>query len=335
MGASSSANALPIVQPDFVDVERLTLIEHVARDIQAHSGAALVAMTGGSALRLCHGLPRPSFDLDVDVSGPKNWHRAVEGAIKRSPWSAQAVVDRKQGGRGYTRIQVQTEHGQWGTKVDIRVCDGESHPALERADCETKNGIVARSLRHIAERKREKVLGDDYRQQGRDLYDFAWLIAAKPAAVPVADRVRFRSWLLDWSHRDEAAWLAAIRDDRALKSVAGEVVLAAVYDVIEHDAGLRYLDAKRDGATLAARSNGGAGVRLGYVIRGAEDHFVPLARLDDVHQAVAFAIAHELNARDCGEDIVQLIRHSGCRGSNVFSPRVGEDQGADQSRVRP
>ena len=111
--------------------------------------------------------------------------------------------------------------------------------------------------------------------------------------------------------------------------------MGAVYDVIEHDAGLRYLDAKRDGAKLAARSNGGAGVRLGYVIRGAEDHFVPLARLDDVHQAVAFAIAHELNARDCDEDIVQLIRHSGCRGSNVFSPRAGEEQGAGQSRVRP
>ena len=141
---------------------------------------------------------------------------------------------------------------------------------------------------------------------------------------------------LAWSQRDEAAWLAAIRDDRALKSVAGEVVLAAVYDVIEHDAGLRYLDAKQDGATLAARPNNGrAGVRLGYVIRGAEDHFVPLARLGDVHEAVAFAVAHELNARDCGEDIVQLIRDSGCRGSNAFSSGVGEEQGTDQSRVRP
>lgn len=58
---------MPAVQLDAVDVERLAFIEHVARGLQA-SGNVLVAMTGGSALRLCHGLPRPSFDLDLDVA---------------------------------------------------------------------------------------------------------------------------------------------------------------------------------------------------------------------------------------------------------------------------
>lgn len=38
-------------------------------------------MTGGSALRLCHGLTRPSFDLDLDVSERRNWLALVRRAV--------------------------------------------------------------------------------------------------------------------------------------------------------------------------------------------------------------------------------------------------------------
>ena len=45
---------IPTVAQTPVDAERLAFIEHLARGVQAVAGNALVAMTGGSALRLCH-----------------------------------------------------------------------------------------------------------------------------------------------------------------------------------------------------------------------------------------------------------------------------------------
>ena len=45
---------IPTVAQTPVDAERLASIEHLARGVQAVAGNALVAMTGGSALRLCH-----------------------------------------------------------------------------------------------------------------------------------------------------------------------------------------------------------------------------------------------------------------------------------------
>ena len=70
---------IPPVPSTPTDLERLALIEHLARGLQADSRGCVVAMTGGSALRPCHDLTRPSFDLDVDVSsGDRDWLRVVE-----------------------------------------------------------------------------------------------------------------------------------------------------------------------------------------------------------------------------------------------------------------
>ena len=134
---------IPTVAQTPVDAERLAFIEHLARGVQAVAGNALVAMTGGSALRLCHNLPRPSFDLDLDVSTRKNWLRTVQRVADQSPWRSVVEVDQKQGGHGYIRITARPDGlPPWQTKVDPRVCDGTARSLLVRADCETVNGIV-------------------------------------------------------------------------------------------------------------------------------------------------------------------------------------------------
>lgn len=98
--------SLPPIQDTPTDCERLALIAHLARAVSTDSGRAVTAMTGGSALRLCHGLTRPSFDLDLDVSERRNWLGTIRKAIASSPWHHGAIVDRKQGGRGPIRIVV-------------------------------------------------------------------------------------------------------------------------------------------------------------------------------------------------------------------------------------
>ena len=303
---------MPAVQLDAVDVERLALIEHVARELQATSGSALAAMTGGSALRLCHGLPRPSFDLDLDVTSQRGWLGLVRRVLERSPWKSVAEVDQKQRGRGYIRVVARTADGTpWSTKVDVRVCDGASYPRLRQDDCETVNGIVVRRIEHIAERKREKLLGADYRQQGRDLYDFSWLVAARPGAVPIEDRVRFREWLLNWSSADEARWREAVDNDRALGIVDGGAVLEAAFAVVDHDPGLRFYDAAQSGAALAVRTTPSGAIRLGFASSDAADGFVVLATRTDAAKALSFAMGHGLDGGQGVDYVVRLFRSAG------------------------
>lgn len=322
---------MPSVPLDAADVERLAFIEHVARGLQAAHGKALAAMTGGSALRLCHGLPRPSFDLDLDVSSQRDWLGVVERVVERSPWRAVAEVDQKQRGRGYIRVVAHTDDGTpWSTKVDVRVCDGTSHPALKWDDCETVNGIVVRRIGHIAQRKREKLLGADYRQQGRDLYDFSWLVAAKPGAVPIEDRVRLREWLLNWSSADEARWREAVCNDRALGAVDGAAVLEAVFAVVDYDPGLRFFDARSSGAALAVRTAPSGAIRLGFTSSDAADGFVALATRTDAAKAVGFAMDHRLDGGQGPDHIIRLLRAAGVtvnERSVTVAPRGAAERG--------
>ena len=300
---------MPAVQLDAVDVERLAFIEHVARALQATSGKVLAAMTGGSALRLCHGLPRPSFDLDLDVSARRDWLSVVKRVVERSPWKRVAETDQKRRGRGYIRVAARTVDGKpWSTKVDVRVCDGANYPALGRNDCETVNGIVVRRIEHIAERKREKLLGADYRQQGRDLYDFSWLVAARPGAVPIEDRVRLRDWLLGWSAADEARWREAVDNDRALGTVDGGAVLEAVFAVVDNDPGLRFFDARSSGAALAVRTTPSGTIRLGFTSSDAADGFVALTTRTDAEKALGFAMDHGLDGGQGVDYVIRLFR---------------------------
>ena len=297
--------SLPPIQDTQTNCERLALIAHLAKAVSADSGRAVTAMTGGSALRLCHGLTRPSFDLDLDVSERRNWLAAIRKAAAASPWRDSAVVDRKQGGRGPIRIVVNAGKAEeWATKVDMRVCDGTHHPLLTMQHCETAHGIRVRPLPHIARRKREKLLGEDFREQGRDLYDYAWLIANKPNAVPVEWRVEFREWVLRWSKPEEQRWLRAIAADRALAGANPTQVVAGVYHALEQDPGLRYRDAVADqNAEFALRPLPSGAVRIGYVPKGGG--FVSLATAVDEDEARNAIEAHDFQF---GQDAPQFKR---------------------------
>ena len=286
--------SLPPIQDTHTDCERLALIGHLAKAVAADSRREITAMTGGSALRLCHGLTRPSFDLDLDVSEGRNWLGAIRTAVASSPWHGSATVDRKQGGRGPIRIVVKPGAAdEWATKVDIRICDGRHHPPLALGDCETTQGIRVRPLEHIVRRKREKLLGRDFREQGRDLYDYAWLVANKPAAVPVEWRVEFRDWVLRWRKPDEQRWLRTVADDRALAGASPTQVIAGVYHALEHDPGLRYRDAVVDqDVEFALRKLPSGAVRIGYVVKGGG--FVSVATAVDEDQARQVIEAHDL-----------------------------------------
>lgn len=281
--------ALPAVPDSTEDTERLGLIAHVARKVQADvAGRALAPMTGGSALRLQYGLPRPSYDLDLDVSSAhRDWLSSVQRAVRRSPWGSKAEVTHKQGGRGTIRIVVRGAESTWQTKVDIKV-----EPGLTQADCLTSHdGLSTRTLRHIAQVKKRKLMGwGTERNQGRDLYDYAWLLANRPEAVPVKDRRQFFDWML--SLGDSEGWQRILKQDRALKGADPDRILDAALSALELDPGLRFADAQDGGAAGEAQWMGDGSVAIGCRLPGGS--FVALSFHADPGSAAAFAEAHEI-----------------------------------------
>ena len=191
----------------------------------------------------------------------------------------------------------------------MHICDGTHYPPLALGDCETLRGIRVRRLQHIVRRKRgkrEKLIGKDFREQGRGLYDYAWLVANKPEAVPVDWRVEFRDWALRWSKPDEQRWLGAIADDRALAGANPTEVIAGVYRALEQDPGLRYRDAVADqDAEFALRTLPSGAVRIGYVPKGGG--FVSVATAVAKREARHVIEAHDFQLGQSGPRFQQQM----------------------------
>ena len=305
--------SLPVVPDSSEDVLRLGLIEHLAINLQEAAGKAVVAVTGGSALRLRYGLTRPSFDLDLDVSTRLDWLKLARKAVMQSRWGTEAIVDQKQGGRGYIRINVRPkDSAPWQTKVDVRLCDGASHAAITESDCAVIDGLSILALPLIAARKREKLMGENFREQGRDLYDYAWLVAQHPSAISVRDRLLFRRWLLEWSDNELRRWRFAIAADRALSGVDVEAVIKAAYAAVETDAGIQFADAQQaENAVLSARILPNGMFQIGYTHPSSSgEEFVSLGEFRNDDQALRFAMAHELDSGRGANHVRQLLSGS-------------------------
>ena len=285
----------PAIPESGEDAERLALIAHVARHVQADAeGKSWAPMTGGSALRLQYGLPRPSFDLDLDVSSPDlDWLAAVRRAVRQSPWGGKAEVAHKQAGRGAIRIIVRGTGAAWQTKVDIK-----PEPELTETDClRSRDGLATRTLRHIAKVKRQKLIDwDTGRDQGRDLYDYAWLLACRPESVPVKDRRLFLDWMLSWGKSDAERWRTILQQDRAIRGIDPDAVVEAALSTLDADPGLRFADAKSAGATPDARWTGDGLVALGCRLPGGA--FAPIQFHPNPAAAATFAEAHEIMQAD-------------------------------------
>jgi len=194
------------------------------------NGEAPLAVKGGTGMVIGLGLTRPSTDLDIDVSKRSLTPAALSVAVREIadglPGFAVERCDVKQHGRGYIRLWIKREgpDGRFQTKIDMQVCDGKRvHPQ----SVARPNGICPESVDWVQgapiyrgdvliAKKLNTLVGENARQQARDLYDAAWILCNHPQSVPHESLHRLDAYVNNLSSSEEAQWERLFKQDHIM-----------------------------------------------------------------------------------------------------------------------
>lgn len=121
-----------------------------------------MVLKGGTALLLCYGLDRPSFDLDFD-----GWERLkLDSVIKATP-GIKSFVKHKDT-ETVLRYKVKLDADPSGKPLKIEVSFRETKPEV----MSEVNGIRVHGIRHLIS---QKILALSKRGAARDLFDVIFL----------------------------------------------------------------------------------------------------------------------------------------------------------------
>ena len=226
--------------PDPDEQTLMEFLKEIVRQLAKHRvlrsipcGEAPLAVKGGTGMVMGLGLTRPSTDLDVDVAKRSLTPTALSGAVREIaggvPGFTVERCDVKQHGRGYIRLWVRREgwDGRIQTKIDMQVCDGRQpnphRPARPNGidptsvDC-VQGAPIYRSEILIA-KKLNTLIGENARQQARDLYDAAWILCNHPQSVPRESLHRLDAYVSSLSSSEETQWERLFMQDYIMSRV--------------------------------------------------------------------------------------------------------------------
>lgn len=219
--------ALSPIMPEPDEQALMEVLKEIVRQLAKHrvlrgtpNGEAPLAVKGGTGMVMGLGLTRPSTDLDIDVSRRSLTPTALAVAVREIagglPGVAVERCDVKQHGRGYIRLWFKREgwDGRIQTKIDMQVCDGGQRHAQRMA---RPNGIDPESVDWVQgapiyrsdvliAKKLDTLVGENARQQARDLYDAAWILCNHPQSVPHESLNRLDAYINNLSSNEEAQW---------------------------------------------------------------------------------------------------------------------------------
>ena len=232
--------ALSPIMPEPDEQALMEMLKEIARQLAKHrvlrgipNGEAPLAVKGGTGMVMGLGLTRPSTDLDIDVSRRNLTPTALCGAVREIvdalPGLAVEQCDVKQHGRGYIRLWVKREgrDGRIQTKIDMQVCDG-GRPHRRRVARPT--GIDPESIQWaqgapiyrsdvLVAKKLGTLVGENPRQQARDLYDAAWILCNHPQCVPHESLHRLDAFANNLSSSEEVQWERLFMQDYVMSRI--------------------------------------------------------------------------------------------------------------------
>ena len=183
-------------------------------------GEAPLAIKGGTGMVMGLGLTRPSTDLDIDVSKRSLTPVALSDAVREIAGGLPGITvercDVKQHGRGYMRLWLRREglDGRLQTKIDMQVCDGgrtnkrwEARPnGIDPNNVDWVEGAPIYRSDVLVTKKLNTLVGENTRQQARDLYDAAWILCNRPQCVALESLRRLDAYANNLSPIAESQW---------------------------------------------------------------------------------------------------------------------------------
>ena len=232
--------ALRPIQSEPDEQTLMEVLKEIARKLAKHRvlrghphGEAPLAVKGGTGMVMSLGLTRPSTDLDIDVSRRGLTPTALSGAVREIagglPGFAVERCDVKQHGRGYIRLWIRREgrEGRIQTKIDMQVCDGrQAHPhraarpnGIDPSNVDSVHGAPIYRSDILIAKKLNALIGENARQQARDLYDAAWILSNHPQSVPHESLRRLDAYISGLSANEEAQWERLFMQDYVMSRI--------------------------------------------------------------------------------------------------------------------
>ena len=229
----------PLPEIDAEPSERIweERVGDVLRELR-HEGFIL---RGGTAVRLGHGLTRPSQDIDADLTQPRDVWSMLENGASRAGMIAVGRPEGKSTLKGQLMLTDERTGTSTTIGVDIRIIrDREIVNSIDRLT-EHRNGILMYTATELARQKVEMATKPGRRRRAKDRYDITWWLHNQIEQVKPRWRVEL----------DEA-----LREDRYLRSQweadhARNATMRRVNAANVHDALVTALD--RDPAALERR----------------------------------------------------------------------------------
>ena len=184
------------VQMEEDDQHLCEMLDELARTVSEtlKEERIIHALKGGSALRMCYGLPRPSDDLDFEILTYTNAKEVVRKAIAKMPdWERVEDADV---GPGWFRMRHRGTGREHTTKVDCITAGafpGESRE-MRQDQITTVEGVSTFAIEELAKKKLLTIIGDVPREQARDIYDVAWLLETYPEHIGTDSLNKVHRW---------------------------------------------------------------------------------------------------------------------------------------------
>ena len=152
------------------------------------------ALKGGSALRMCYELERPSDDLDFETLTYTNANEVVRDAIAKMPeWERADDPDLAP---GWFKMRHRPSGREHPTKIDLITAGafpGQSRE-MPRDRLAIVNGVHTFGIEELGKKKLATIIGEVPREQARDIYDVAWLVENHARAIDTDDLRKLRKW---------------------------------------------------------------------------------------------------------------------------------------------
>ena len=192
------------------------------------------ALKGGTALQIGYGLPRPSTDADFEGDERINPRELAQEALRGVTEYDDVKIGMNWWLRGTITIEARERDTRERVKVGFDYRRTGTLPGMPlripQEDVVTIDGIRMYSLKSVAVRKLDTLVGERPREEARDVFDAAYLLEKYGGEIPHDYCKRLHTWATNLSERKKRNLQGKFDEDEILERGNFKQALACIED---------------------------------------------------------------------------------------------------------
>ena len=234
----------PPINESEIEAARIRMLKTLAVELPkmaARDGCFIVGK-GGTMLRLCEGIPRPStdYDCDTDKPWPKGAQaRAAERILKASPEAEKpsAIVPEQRHHPvtlEWTATLARGRKGRIESYINTKYLPELADTAFRNKHVRTRDGMATYTPAHLYQGKADAFMN---RTAARDLYDIWYGLSYHIERINPGTRIELHEHLTNNLQKEQMkGWERNLKVDEVLRgNVRVDHMLLGVMDCLEKD----------------------------------------------------------------------------------------------------